>query len=445
MKRVLALLPVLIAFQVGAPPALAWTWPVDGPVLRPFALGDDPYAGGQHRGVDVAGPADANVRSPVAGLVSFAGTVPGGGRTVTVQTADGYSVTLVHLGSIDVARNALLKEGTTLGTVGPTGDAEHAEPYVHLGVRITSDPHGYLDPLSLLPPREHAPPPAAAPAAPAPAAPPEVVVPQTPAQVPEAPAPALEAPAAAAAAAPEPEPASREAPAEVVSREVSAASAGVPRREARRRVPERDEAGSAETSEAGASVVVPARELQRSFELSAAPRLPAEAAPVSAASSSPGSSKRILVVALLGLAAGAMLLFLVALRLRGLRLGLRRLDVGQAGLAHAPSPVLDRRAGRAAEDAGASRPAEQDRVILDGDLESIALGEPEALPDLDRNDDPAELVEVTDDACRPRAVAPRRFHRVGPRPPSRCRGAKSDSARGPRNWLSSPRFPSARC
>ncbi len=56
MKRVVALLPVLIAFQAGAPPALAWTWPVDGPVLQPFVLGDDPYAAEQHRGVDVAAP-----------------------------------------------------------------------------------------------------------------------------------------------------------------------------------------------------------------------------------------------------------------------------------------------------------------------------------------------------------------------------------------------------
>jgi hypothetical protein len=35
--------------------AHAWTWPVDGPVLRPFAFGSDPYAGGQHRGIDVGG------------------------------------------------------------------------------------------------------------------------------------------------------------------------------------------------------------------------------------------------------------------------------------------------------------------------------------------------------------------------------------------------------
>ena len=55
MRRLLVLLPVLIAFQAGVQPALAWTWPAAGPVLRPFTLGDDPYAGGQHRGVDIAG------------------------------------------------------------------------------------------------------------------------------------------------------------------------------------------------------------------------------------------------------------------------------------------------------------------------------------------------------------------------------------------------------
>jgi Peptidase family M23 len=420
MKRVLALLPVLIAFQAGAPPALAWTWPADGPVLRPFALGEDPYAGGQHRGVDVAASAGAPVRSPAAGVVSFAGTVPGGGRTVTVQTADGYSVTLVHLGSIGVAREAILEEGATLGTAGASGDAEHAEPYVHLGVRVTSDPHGYLDPLSLLPAREHASPPAAPPAEPAPSPP--------PAKVPQAPAPALEAPAPPAEA-PEREPEPGEGAPQVVQRGVTGPVASVPRRESHRRVRERNEARPSAASEAGGNVVLPARELQRSFELPTQPGLAAEPLPVSVASPSPGGSKLTLTLAV-GVAAAAALLVLAALRLGGVRLRLRG-DVGQAGLTDALSPVLDDRAGRAAEDAGTPGPAEQDRVVLDGDLESVALGEPEALPDLDRDHDPAELVEVTDDPCRRlRApVPPGRFHRVGPRPPSRCRKARSVSAR----------------
>src|SRR5438046_2277999 len=49
MKRLVILLPVLLALQVGVQPALAWTWPVDGPALRPFILGADPYAAGPHR------------------------------------------------------------------------------------------------------------------------------------------------------------------------------------------------------------------------------------------------------------------------------------------------------------------------------------------------------------------------------------------------------------
>src|SRR4029078_12132067 len=98
---------------------MAWSWPADGDVLRPFALGGDAYAAGPHRGVDVAGsegPAGgapgartgrdaagwegSGVRAPASGTVTFAGSLPTYGRGVTIATADGYAVTLVHLGSI---------------------------------------------------------------------------------------------------------------------------------------------------------------------------------------------------------------------------------------------------------------------------------------------------------------------------------------------------------
>ena len=71
MKSLALLLPVLVALQVGVQPALAWAWPADGPVLRPFVLGDDPYAGGQHRGIDIGAPAGTPVRAPISGSVSF--------------------------------------------------------------------------------------------------------------------------------------------------------------------------------------------------------------------------------------------------------------------------------------------------------------------------------------------------------------------------------------
>src|SRR5919202_2186254 len=101
--------------------ASAWTWPVDGPVLRPFSFGSDPYAAGQHRGIDIGAPSGTAVRAAAGGLVSFAGTVPNGGKTVTIQTSTGYAVTLVHLGSIAVIRGTTVAEGASVGTVGPSG------------------------------------------------------------------------------------------------------------------------------------------------------------------------------------------------------------------------------------------------------------------------------------------------------------------------------------
>ena len=47
--------------------ALGWAWPVQGPVLRPFLFGDDPYAAGQHRGIDIGAATGTPVLAPAAG------------------------------------------------------------------------------------------------------------------------------------------------------------------------------------------------------------------------------------------------------------------------------------------------------------------------------------------------------------------------------------------
>lgn len=150
--RRLALL--FMVFLVWTPAAYAWSWPVQGPVVQPFSYDEaHPYASGQHRGVDIgADSVGERVVAPAAGTVSFAGTVPSNGKTVTIETADGYSVTLTHLGSIAVPRGATVAEQDTVGAIGPSGTPEVDGPYVHLGIRITADPNGYVDPLGLLPP-----------------------------------------------------------------------------------------------------------------------------------------------------------------------------------------------------------------------------------------------------------------------------------------------------
>lgn len=410
MRPLIALLPVLIAFQAGAPPALAWTWPVEGPVLRPFALGDDPYAAGQHRGIDIAAAPGTDVRSPAPGRITFAGTVPGGGRTVTVETPDGYSVTLLHLGTIAVARDVPVDEGAVVGTVGPSGTPEHAQAYVHLGVRRTVDPNGYVDPLRLLP----------APAPPPPA--PERSEPQPEER--QAPPPPGPEPAAPTESQPVADAETDEPPvASVAAEERRAAEApGRPALAPRRAVSPRpasiatssvvspaDEASarpdSARRADSGPPATgKPVRILEpQALETLSAHVSPPEQAKEPASPGTLGALARYLALAATLLGAGA-----VALAIRG-----RQLD--DAGPAHAPPPVLFDAARGAAEDARRPGPAEEDRLVPHGDLEWIALGEPEPLADLDRDHDPAELVQVADDPRRRLAhtlITRRRSHRI---------------------------------
>ncbi|HET9673792.1 MAG TPA: M23 family metallopeptidase, partial [Gaiellaceae bacterium] len=193
IRRVLVLVALAALAWPGG--ASAWSWPVDGPVLRPFVFGSDPYAGGQHRGIDVDASVGETVRAPVGGAISFAGSVPNGGRALTIRTGDGYSVTLLQLADLAVSRGDAVAEGVPVGTVGESADAVTHASHVHLGVRRTDDEDGYLDPLRFLPARER--PPVAAP--PAPAAPPS-------------PAPAPAAPPRASEQAPAAEPARAVAP-----------------------------------------------------------------------------------------------------------------------------------------------------------------------------------------------------------------------------------------
>ena len=183
------------------PAAGAWTWPVQGPVLQTFSFDTaNPYGGGQHRGIAIGAGDGAAVLAPAAGVVSFAGTVPTNGKAITIQTASGLAVSLTHLGSIVVERDASVAEGAVVGTAGPSGTPEFDVPYVHLGIREAANDQGYLDPLAFLPvlaPPTTVSPPAAPVAAPAPApvaaAPQPVAVPSVPAAPP---APVVEAPAA---------------------------------------------------------------------------------------------------------------------------------------------------------------------------------------------------------------------------------------------------------
>jgi Peptidase family M23 len=348
------------------------------------------------------------VRAPASGTVSFAGTVPGGGRAATIQTADGYSITLVHLGSVSVVRGQEVGEGDGVGTAGRSGEPEHAESYVHLGVRVTADATGYVDPLGLLPSRQTPSPPSPVP--------PEEQVPDAPEpppapEAPEVPVPAPELPA------PSPRP-----PALAPPQEPAAGSRAAP--VARRDKVEATEPGPAEAGPSHVSAPIE-KALEQGFDLPvtlASDSLPPDAwqAPRADASAARGNS----LAAIGGLAA------LVLAGFGGLVLARRRGDLGRARAADAAPPVLRDRAARAAEDASVAWTAEEDGLVANGDLERVSLGEPEPLPDLDWDDDPPELVQVADDPrCRlPASASRRRFHHVMSRPPRHRRRSARPAA-----------------
>ena len=123
--------------------ARGWLRPVDGPLLRAFAVGPDRFAAGQHRGADLGAPAGARVRAACGGRVSFAGRVPGGGRTVSVRCGT-LVATYQHLGRVAVRRGQRLLPGALIGTVGRA----RPSPHVHLGARHAAT-GAYVDPLTL--------------------------------------------------------------------------------------------------------------------------------------------------------------------------------------------------------------------------------------------------------------------------------------------------------
>jgi murein DD-endopeptidase MepM/ murein hydrolase activator NlpD len=120
MKLAALVLVACLSLASSAWAADAWRRPVAGPVLRAFVLSADRYARGQHRGIDLGAPPGAPVRAACAGRVRFAGTVPGGGRTVTVGCGR-LVATYQQLGVLAVRRGQVVAADANVGTVGRSG------------------------------------------------------------------------------------------------------------------------------------------------------------------------------------------------------------------------------------------------------------------------------------------------------------------------------------
>jgi hypothetical protein len=143
----------LLLLAVFAPPAAgSWRPPVDGTLTRPFAVGTNPFAAGQHRGIDLRATPGTPVRAPCGGRVVVAGRVGTNGGVVTLRCGP-WRVTHLPLATITVHAGTPVARGANLGTV--ARNVAHAG--LHLGVRRAGERFGYVDPLRFLVPAPTAP------------------------------------------------------------------------------------------------------------------------------------------------------------------------------------------------------------------------------------------------------------------------------------------------
>ena len=151
-RRLLAAtIAVLLLAAAPARAAGDWPWPVAGPVLTAYSNGSDPYASGQHRGIDIGAAEGEPVVSSTDGTVTFAGAVGSSGLTVGVRTADGrFEVSYLHLAEVSVREGQPVAVGDRVGSVGTSGVRSAEAPHLHFGVREAGTDHAYVDPLTLL-------------------------------------------------------------------------------------------------------------------------------------------------------------------------------------------------------------------------------------------------------------------------------------------------------
>lgn len=141
-----ALLAVAAVLGLASPAvataAARWRWPVRGAVVDRYRYDErTPFLRGERRGIVIAAPAGATVRSACDGRVSFGGTVARAGGIVSVRCG-GLTASYVRLADVSVRRGDHVTGGDRLGTLGARG--------LHFGARWSDRRWAYVDPLSLL-------------------------------------------------------------------------------------------------------------------------------------------------------------------------------------------------------------------------------------------------------------------------------------------------------
>jgi murein DD-endopeptidase MepM/ murein hydrolase activator NlpD len=136
--------PEVMASLRSPPPTspIALSAPLDVPVGDRFG----PRGARFHSGVDYAAPRGTRVGAAAAGVVTYAGLLPGGwGIVVTVAHGADVRTMYAHLSAARVHVGARVEAGETVGLVGATGHA--TGPHLHFEVRVRG---AAVDPLTAL-------------------------------------------------------------------------------------------------------------------------------------------------------------------------------------------------------------------------------------------------------------------------------------------------------
>jgi len=115
-------------------------WPARGWVTSTFGVRVDPYTGGRvmHKGLDIAGPVGTQVLSPAEGVVIYAATRGGYGKTVVIDHGYGVQTHYGHLLEFAVQAADKVSRGQVIGSVGNSGRS--TGPHLHYEVRIRGIP-----------------------------------------------------------------------------------------------------------------------------------------------------------------------------------------------------------------------------------------------------------------------------------------------------------------
>ncbi len=105
--------------------------------------------GRTHKGIDISAPVGAPVRAARGGI-AIAGNQPGGmGKYFIIRHSGPQETLYGHLSSWEIADGTRVRQGTLIGRVGKTGNADHPRilPHLHFEVRENGS---HRDPLTYL-------------------------------------------------------------------------------------------------------------------------------------------------------------------------------------------------------------------------------------------------------------------------------------------------------